>query len=491
MRKVVSLVCVALIGLGCVAWAQEVPPAPDAAANPGQKFLDRFAKDRARFEPQIGLGGDDGGKVESTKNTLTECKIELEGCEKLTGYFSVPDGLDTSRKPALMFTFHGNGDPGKGRVINVSRISTARDPVITIGLQYQQLKEDGKGWFNGPTLAKGEQILDAARWLVDKAIKDHSVDPERVFVSGFSWGTSWAGQLVAREWQQNPQGFRYRALFLYSSAANLGSRKTMPPVPVIATVGEDETAVLGSVNVVESVRQFCNIYRSYGACVQYHEIPKMGHQVNGRCHQITRDAINELGGPGAVAYDNGAGPKPTPLPFAASTDGYVNEVVGLCRDDRWKDAIDRVNAIEKDKSISRDAKKAVKDFDREIEKVAKLELTRIEKVLEDCLKNEVMPNPLEVRRIKAIADTFAAANWVKNRKFSETLARLDGDFPPLVREREREALMKSAWATEAEEGKRAEAKGLFEKLAARAQEDGGKSVWPAAAKYRLTWWIDK
>ncbi|MBX3474294.1 MAG: hypothetical protein KF754_07920 [Planctomycetes bacterium] len=467
------------------------PRTPEQLREEGKDTLERFAKDRLLFEPQLGLGGDDDGKVDSTRNTLTECKIDVEGCEKLTGYVSVPQGLEKDRKVALMFTFHGNGDPGKGRVNNVSRVSTARDPVITIGLQYQELKEGGQGWFNGPTLAKGDKILEGARWLVDKAIAEHPVDPQRVFVSGFSWGTSWAGGLVSREWQQNPAGFRYRGLFLYSSGSNLGTRDTMPPVPVIATVGEDETAVMGSANVVAAVRQFCNVYRSYGACVQYHEIPKMGHQVNGRCLQITRDVINQLGGPGAQPCAKAAGPKPSALPFAESTDAYVKEVTALCADDHWKEAIARVHAIEKDKAIARDAKKAIKDFDREIEKAAKSESARIEKLLADCIKNEVIPNPYEVSRIRAIAEAYEGAAWLKDRKFRDSLARLEGDFAPVVRERERAEQMRQAWKLESEPGKRAEAKSAYATLAARKTEDGGTSPWPVAAAYRLSWWVDK
>lgn len=494
MRNLIAAIAAACVLSGHVLCQQEPKPAPrtpEQLREEGKAFLERFATDRRKFEPQAGLGGDEGGKVDSTKNTLSDCKIEVEGCEKLTGYVSVPEGLEPGRKVALMFAFHGNGDLGKGRVQNVSRISTARDPVITIGLQYQQTKEGGGGWFNGPTLATADKILEAARWLVDKAIKDHPVDRQRVFVSGFSWGTSWAGALVTRDWQNNPEAFRYRGLFLYSSGANMGTRETMPPVPVIATVGEDETAVMGSANVVAAVRYFCNQYRSYGACVQYHEIPKMGHQVNGRCLQITRDAIQQLGGPGALPYPDPNAPIPSPLPFAESTDIYVKEVVELCRQDLWQDAIARVEAIEKDKSVARDAKKAIKNFEREIEKVAKAEAARIEKLLASCLKDEQLPNPHEVRRIRAIAAAYGETGWMKLHRFTETLAKLEGDFPPLVRERERAEQMARAWALESEPGQRPAAKAALEALAARKTEDGGASIWPKAAAYRLAWWIDR
>ena len=37
---------------------------------------------------------------------------------------------------------------------------------------------------------------------------------------------------------------------------------------------------------------------------------------------------------------------------------------------------------------------------------------------------------------------------------------------------------------------RAEARKRYEALAARAAEDGGASVWPQAARWRLRWWQD-
>ncbi|KAF0244049.1 MAG: hypothetical protein FD180_2861 [Planctomycetota bacterium] len=48
--------------------------------------------------------------------------------------------------------------------------------------------------------------------------------------------------------------------------------------------------------------------------------------------------------------------------------------------------------------------------------------------------------------------------------------------------------MRDAWALE-QSGKRDEAKPLYEALAARESEDGGKSEWPGAATYRLKWWF--
>ncbi|MCC6465692.1 MAG: hypothetical protein IT463_10165, partial [Planctomycetes bacterium] len=311
---------------------EEPAPAPKAPAA-GEEIRKRGAEDAALLLPQRGLGGDDSGKVEPDKTTLKECKIEVEGCEKMTGYVLTPDTLPEGRKVALMFTFHGNGDLGRGRVQNVGRITTARDPVITIGVQYQELTPEGGGTMGMPTLATQDKIIEGSKWLLKKVMAEQPVDPARVFVSGFSWGTSWASGWARKEWMENPDAFPFRAVFLYSSGGAV-SRETCPPVPWINFVGSEETAVLGTINVVASVRHYSNTLAAWGIPVQYHEIPKMGHAVNGRCHQITRDVVNDLGGPGRLPYGT-AQEAPEAVTFEASTDALVLELQKLCNEDRW------------------------------------------------------------------------------------------------------------------------------------------------------------
>ena len=59
-----------------------------------------------------------------------------------------------------------------------------------------------------------------------------------------------------------------------------------------------------------------------------------------------------------------------------------------------------------------------------------------------------------------------------------------------MREREREELMRKAWAMETDPEKRDDAERLYEDLLLRAREDGGTSVWPEAAAYRISWWTE-
>lgn len=478
MRKF-AILAVLLPLLSVVQYAQEEAPAP------GETVVARAKADASRLLPQRGVGGDESGRTNPDKRTFSEIKIEVEGCEDMTGYMMLPDVLPEDRKVALMFTFHGNGDVGAGRVKNVSACSTARDPVITIGVQYQHLQENGKGKMNMPLAASGDKILEGCRWLLNKTMRDYPVDPERVFVSGFSMGTGYASGWARREWGSNPDAMPFRAVFLYSSGGSV-TRETCPPIPFVCTVGSEETAVLGSINVVAAVRNFCNVVASWGVPVQYHEIPGMGHAVNGRCHQITRDVINELGGPGVLRPAQAK----EPSPFEPATDPYIQQVIELCNADRWADALGRILEIEGDKDISSKDKRPVKSFEKEIEKVAKKELKRVHDEITALVKAEKMPRASLLHRLRAIIDCWPDEAWIKGKGYGEVLAHIEGGFPPSVCEREREQWMREALALESTDGKRPQAKAMYEKLAARKSEDDDASEWPRAAAYRLAWWID-
>lgn len=459
-------------------------------AEPANRIRERTKKDAEKLLPQPGLGGDEASKLEPDNATFTEVKIEVEGCEKMTGYVSLPEKIEAGRKVPLFFMFHGNGDVGQHRVRNHAKITTARDPAIVIGVQYQELQADGKGKMGLPTLATPENVIKGSRWLLDKVMKEHPVDPERVFVGGFSWGTAWASGWCAHEWETNPGGFPFRACFLYSSGG-AASKTTIAPIVWVSFVGEEETAVLGSINVVESVRHWSNALAAWGIPVLYHEIPKMGHAVNNRCLQITRDLVNDLGGPGSLPYPSAGAPRPDPLPFAPSADPYVGEVTALCAEDRWPEAVARAIEIENDRKIPLKDKRAILAFKKEMEKFAQAELPRLDKLLAEAVKSDAMPNPFHPRRQKWLLEAYAKWPWAQKKSYAENLAKVEGDFPPILREKEREKQMREAMVLETEgKEKRPEAKALYEKLAARASEDGGKSPWPRAAVWRLRWWLD-
>ena len=465
--------------------------AEDPAPDPGARVRKRAAADAARLLPQRGLGGGETNPIVMGPAEFSEMKIEEPGCEKMTGYMSLPKTFDEPRKCALLFVFHGNGDRGKARVQVLSQITTDIDPVIVIGVQYQELLADGSGKLGLPTLANPDVIVKGCRWLLDKTMKEQAVDPQRVFVGGFSWGTAWSTGWAEEWWKEEPATFPFRAIFLYSSGG-AGSKTTIPPIPTVCTVGELETEAAGNFEVLPAVRHYANVIANWGLPVLYHEIPKMGHDVNFRCLQITRDLINDLGGPGSAAYtpvNGSAVPRPEPLELARSDDKYVKELLALLADDRWPDAVARIAAIELDRKIPISDKRASLAFRTELQKLAQTELPRLDKLLLEAAKAEAVPSPFQVRRQKALVEAYAKWPWAQKRQYAETLAKFSDEYPPVARERVRENAMRDAWALE-QSGKHDEAKPMYEALAARAGEDGGKSEWPRAAKYRLTWWVD-
>ncbi|CAG0952644.1 hypothetical protein PLCT2_00286 [Planctomycetaceae bacterium] len=305
------LICAALlVSLAIHAHAQD----SEKPAERGAAIRTRAQADAARLLPQRGLGSSETNDIKPNGTKFSECKIELEGCEKMKGFVSVPEDLEAGKNYALMFVFHGNGDRGEGRTRVLSRVTTKRDPVFVVGVQYQELTEDGKGKMGLPTLAKPEKIIEGCKWLLEKTIKDQPIDTSRVFVGGFSWGTAWTTSWCNKEWRDDADKFPFRTAFLYSSGGQ-GTKETIPPIPIISTVGENELESKGSFEVLPAVRHFSNVISAWGVPSQHHEIPGMGHDVNYRCLQITRDVINELGGPGALPYSAASKAAPEPLPL--------------------------------------------------------------------------------------------------------------------------------------------------------------------------------
>ncbi len=483
MRAPLAALAALLVTLPCLA--------EEPAVTPGKRVRDRATADAKKLFPQRGLGGGDANPVKMSPADFSELKIEEPGCEKMTGYMSLPKGLDKSKKYALMFAFHGNGDRGKGRVGVLAQVTTERDPVIVIGVQYQELQADGSGKMGLPTLAEPDVVIKGCRWLLDKTMKEQPVDPERVFVGGFSWGTAWTSGWATDWWKNDPDGFPFRALFLYSSGG-AGSKTTLPPVPTICTVGELETKEAGNYEVLPSVRHYANVLTHWGLPVLYHEIPKMGHDVNARCIQITRDVINDLGGPGSIPYPPAAGaaaPQPEPLTFAKNEDKFVKEVLVLLADDRWPDAVARIAELELDRKVTLADKKAILAFRTEMQKFAQAELPRLDKLLAEAAKAELIPSPFQFRRQKALLEAYAKWPWAQKKQYAETVAKFGDDYPPAMREFKRRHKMLTAWVLEMS-GCRDDARPLYDELVAAEAEDGGTSPWPAAAKYRLKWWVE-
>jgi hypothetical protein len=212
-----------------------------------------------------------------------------------------------------------------------------------------------------------------------------------------------------------------------------------------------------------------------------------------RMIHIHRAAINKLGGPGAeeMPPDEGRylGVKTDAdkVPFAESTDPWINEIVQLAQGELWKQAFDRGNGILNDKTIKTKDKKDLKEFmTKTYDKYIKTELERLEKSLQTSIKNDFWPNTWHHERMKAMHEAFKDQDWYIKKPYSKTLETIK-TYGPAQRDAARKVKMLAAVQLELE-GKRDEAKAAYQEIAKQIKEDGGVSLWPHAAAYRLTWW---
>ncbi|MCB9893675.1 MAG: hypothetical protein H6839_04425 [Planctomycetes bacterium] len=455
--------------------------AQDADANK-QRIEQQARGDIALILPQLGLGGEDTDTLTPLKYSPKEWKpADADAPDPIDAVWCIPDGVDAGHKLPLLITLHGDGGNAKGQAGAVARVSTKEDPVFVAAV----------GWQNGERSLRGGDVagfVAQVREMVAAIKKDYTIDSSRIFMHGFSAGCTVTEFYLAEVWEKNPENMDIRAAFFSSKAFD--PRKSYPPIPMIQTVGETEDNFYGQ-DQRGYIRQFCCMARKAGIAVTYHEIPARGHELAPRVLQIIRDHIQAFGGPGCDVYRTarGAQEPAEALPFA-SDDALVAELIALCRADNWAGALKRAQEIDDDKAIKSRDKKEAKKFPKEMEKYAKKALPELEKKIEEAMKAENFPPGWAVKRLKALSEAYAEESWVSNRSYAELLNRLETEFEPAKREREREELFIRAESLESGQGKWAEAMKLYEDLAARKDEDGGASIWPKAAAYRLKWWVD-
>jgi len=487
-RNALSLLAFPLLALAAFA-ADDDPPKPGGAVRA------RMRRDAERIMPQRGLGGDEAGELSPSGFDVIDVPIGMKGYEEMTCHLSVPEGLAPGARAPLLYLVHGNGGIAREFVERFAAITTERDPVFCLAVQYQMRKEDGKSWLNGPWLGTLEMMLEGSRWILDHVKEEYPIDADRVFIGAFGWGARWTCDWLTKEWSERPGEFPFRGCFFYSSAGFF-RKDTIPPIAYVCTVGDKSTDVksLGGVNIFEHAKRFANRVLSWGLPCHFHLIPGCEHEVDDRCLQIARDTINDLGGPGAVPYPE-QDPMakrfpPEPLPFEASSDPYVREVRALLLADRWKEGRDRVATLTADESIGTKRRRGIRKLGADMERFARKELGRLDKLVAKSVREERQLSPHRLRRIEALVEAYSDKGWATKPGYAEKVAKLQAEYPPLVRETERAAMMREAWAAEADPERRREGEHLYEDLVLRMKEDEGLSIWPRAAEYRLSWWID-
>jgi predicted esterase len=449
--------------------------AQDKQSDNAKHIAERGKLDIALIRPQLSLGGDDD-KIVSLKFATETWKPNDEAEDPIEATWCIPNGYDKTKKYPLLLTFHGDGGTGPNMAKAVSKSSAKEVPLIVAGVSWQNGKRSLRG---GGIEGFVGQINDMLAALKVK----YPFDESRMFVSGFSAGVTVAEWLVTHQWENSPDEFQWRAVFFHSKGFD--SRKTYPPIPYIVTVGENEESFHRQLTFVRTV---CNRGRQKGMDLSYHEIPCAGHELPVLVHKIVRDHIAAFVGKGCDLYRRARGDQEPPdaLPFE-SEDTYVKELIALCNANDWAGALARAEEIKNDKAIKTKFKKDAKKFPKVMEKAAKKILPDLGERLEKAIEDEVFPQGWVVARLKGMTAAWPNETWVKNRNYGELLSKLETDFEPAKRERQREALFLEA--RELEESDFAAAKAKYEELAARKDEDNGKSLWPGAAAYRLKWWI--
>jgi hypothetical protein len=224
--------CVAIAVLAAFTAAQ------DEDAEPGQKVRDRAAKDVALLLPQVGVGGSPTAKVDGDPGSPKQFKIEEEGCEKMKGFVIAPHGLDKNRKFALVFAFVSSfwrAEDLATDMKDVSVMTDSRDPLIVCAIQTSVITKQGD------TTNIESAPLDACRaayaWTLKKMMKDHPVDPARVFLVGVYGSTRDAVRWACHLWAEEPDAFPFRAILVDGVVHE--DVDSMPPVPLIITVDKE------------------------------------------------------------------------------------------------------------------------------------------------------------------------------------------------------------------------------------------------------------
>jgi predicted esterase len=211
--------------------------------------------------------------------------VRHPGAEGIQYHLFVPKACQPGKTYPLLFALHGNGHAAATMRNQLEACSSDALPVFIVAPQYQ------KGMtFNDPRW-EDSLLFDEVFPLILKEVQaKYPIAPSRRYLCGFSMGGMYSCQWA---YQQRKAGepFPFRALFLYSSCMPPGTSEEAPDVPYLMFVGEKETAVMGTVNVLAMTRDTFNPMFKMGKDVRYLEIQGMGHTIGPVCLETTRKVI--------------------------------------------------------------------------------------------------------------------------------------------------------------------------------------------------------
>lgn len=469
---------------------EESPPEKEVV--PGQKTIDRTAKDVALLLPQRGLGGSDKAALDGEPGTPKAFKFESEGqgADKIKAWVATPPGMDKARKHALVFAFAGSGDADAPKDITmVTVMNQSRDPLIVMCMQYREAKDMGEGFSMLEYVAEKDVRRAAYDAALAKALTEFPVDPERVFLMGCAGGDDDVMDYAQYRWSLDSDNFPFRAILVDGlvrfDAADL------PPVSMVVCVDAELAKMNAKWGGKLSPKQTANAMLARGIPCQYHEYQYQMFADTWRWQFILRDAIHTLGGPGAREYADsrpviGVVAPADALPFKDSNDPVITEVLMIAKNEEWGRAHKRLKAGLEDKTVKAKDKKPLQDFAKEWDKYIKAEMDRLNKSIETSIKGEAWAHSLHRARLSAMLEAFKDEKWLVGKPYQANLDKLK-TYPPAVRDNARREKTLEAIRLELG-GERAKAKAAFQELAKQKTQDGGYSDWPRAAEYRLSWW---
>ncbi len=462
-----------------------------AAQEPGDKIRERTARDLELLLPQNGVGGTDKLPLESLEPVVKEIKLEVEGCEKGKAWVAFPAGMDRNRKHALVVTFTDGEETEKG-LRDVAKIAGGKDPLLFCGMTYAHWKKITDSSYTYEYLIEPGALNGGYVALMDKVKAEYPVDLDRIFLLGTQGGHGEAMELSQELWVQDPDTYPFRAVLLDGHV--IGSHSASPP-PVAHIISTDTLFVSRNSSWSDGTRRFMNELIASGIPAQYHEYRGSHTGTAPRRMFILRDAIATLGGPGVPDY-----PKERPMPGVitesdkvpfnpdTATDGNLRDLYNLAQQEQWESLRERIKTMLDSRTITSKDKRPIKAFEKDLDKYIKMEMDRCHKSVEASVQADMWPHHVHHSRLKALYRAYKDERWVQSKKYAETLEALK-TFGPAVRDEERKQLLLKAVKLELE-GKREEAKKIYQDLAKQQKEDGGVSDWPFAAEYRLSWWTD-
>lgn len=211
-------------------------------------------------------------------NALYEKAIFTTDGKTLNYRVLKPAKIEEGKKVPLVLFLHGAGERGAdndkqlvhGSSLFTQQANRAKFPAYVI---FPQCPE-GKAWVEVPwgdkkphTMPKEpSEPMKLTKQMLDAFIKDHAVDPSRVYVMGLSMGGFGAWDFIARH-----PGFVAAAAPICGGADDT-TAATIKHIPVWAFHGADDTVVhpIRSQSITAALKKV-------DGRIRYTEYPKVGH----------------------------------------------------------------------------------------------------------------------------------------------------------------------------------------------------------------------